>query len=57
MDHLCLYLQFLMLLHLDIDEVLSATHQLMCLSFGDFNVHFKGWLTYSDGIDRPGELL
>ena len=24
--------------------------------FGDFNVHHKDWLTYSGGIDRPGEL-
>ena len=23
---------------------------------GDFNIHYKGWLTYSDGTDRPGEL-
>ena len=24
--------------------------------FGDFNVHYKDWLTYSSGTDRPGEL-
>ena len=24
--------------------------------FGDFNVHHKDWLTYSGGVDRPGEL-
>ena len=24
--------------------------------FGDFNVHHKEWLTYSDGTDRSGEL-
>ena len=24
--------------------------------FGDFNVHHKGWLTYSDGTDQSGEL-
>ena len=24
--------------------------------FGDFNIHHKDWLTYSVGIDRPGEL-
>ena len=24
--------------------------------FGDFNVHYKDWLTYSGGTDRPGEL-
>ena len=23
--------------------------------FGDFNVHYKDWLTYSGGTDRPGE--
>ena len=25
--------------------------------FGDFNVHHKVWLTYSDRIDTCGELL
>ena len=25
--------------------------------FGDFNVPHKGWLAYSDGTDRPGELF
>ena len=24
--------------------------------FGNFKVHHKDWLTYSGGIDRPGEL-
>ena len=24
--------------------------------FGDFNIHPKGWLTYSGGTDRLGEL-
>ena len=24
--------------------------------FGDFNIHHKDWLTYSDGTGRPGEL-
>ena len=24
--------------------------------FGDFNVHYKDWLTYSGRTDRPGEL-
>ena len=24
--------------------------------FGDFNSHHKDWLTYSCGIDRPGEF-
>ena len=25
--------------------------------FGDFNIHHKDWLTYSGGIDQPGELF
>ena len=25
-------------------------------AFGDFNLHHKGWLTYSGETDRPGEL-
>ena len=24
--------------------------------FGEFNVHYKDWLTYSSGTNRPGEL-
>ena len=24
--------------------------------FGDFNIHHKGWLTYSGGTDGPGKL-
>ena len=24
--------------------------------FGDFNIQYKDWLTYSGGTDRPGEL-
>ena len=24
--------------------------------FGDFNVHYKDWLTYSGGIDKAGKL-
>ena len=24
--------------------------------FGEFNVHYKNWLTYSGGTDRPSEL-
>lgn len=26
------------------------------LVFGDFRVHFKGWINYSGGTDRPVEL-
>ena len=28
----------------------------MFFVFGDFNLHYKDWLTYSGGIDRPSEL-
>ena len=24
--------------------------------FGDFNIHYKDWLTYSGGTDQPGEF-
>ena len=34
----------------------QSTHLLMCLSFGDFNIHHKDWLTCSGGTDRSGEL-
>ena len=40
----------------NIDEVLSITPSANVFVFGDFNVHHKDWLTYSDGTDRPGEL-
>ena len=40
---LLLYAWFLILFHL-------------VFFFGDFNVHYKDWLTYSGGADRPGEL-
>ena len=26
------------------------------LVFGDFNIHYKDWLTYSGGTNRPGKL-
>ena len=38
----------------NIDEVLSIIPLLFV--FGHFNIHHKSWLTYSGGIDRPGEL-
>ena len=38
----------------NIDEVLS-TNPSAVFVFGDFNVHHKDWLTYSDGTDRSGE--
>ena len=40
----------------NIDEVLSINLSANVFVFGDFNVHRKHWLTYSDGTDRPGEL-
>ena len=40
----------------NIDEVLSINPSANVFVFGDFNVHHKDWLTYSGGIDRPGEL-
>ena len=41
---------------LDIDEFLSINPSAYVFVFGDFNIHHKDWLTYSDGTDRPGEL-
>ena len=40
----------------NIDEVLSINLSANVFVFGDFNVHHKGWLTYSRGTDRAGEL-
>ena len=40
----------------NIDEVLSISPSANVFIFGDFNVHHKGWLTYSGGTDRSGEL-
>ena len=40
----------------NIDEVLSINPSPNVFVFGDFNIHHKGRLTYSDGTDRPGEL-
>ena len=40
----------------NIDEVLSINPSANVFVFGDFNIHHKDWLTYSDGTDRPGEL-
>ena len=39
----------------NIDEVLLINPSANVFVFGDFNVHHKDWLTYSGGIDRPGE--
>ena len=38
------------------DEVLSINPSADVFLFGDFNVHHKGWLTYSGETDIPGEL-
>ena len=36
----------------NIDEVLSINPSAKVFVFGDFNVHYKDWLTYSGGTDR-----
>ena len=33
-----------------------STRLLICLSFEDFNVHHKDWLTYFSGTNRSSEL-
>ena len=40
----------------NIDEVLSINPSANVFVFGDFNVHYKDWLTYSSGTDKTGEL-
>ena len=40
----------------NIDEVLSTNPSADMFVFGDFNIHHKDWLTYSDDTDRSGEL-
>ena len=40
----------------NIDEVLSINPSANVFVFGDFNVHQKEWLNYSDGTDKPSEL-
>ena len=37
-------------------EVLSINPSVNMFVFGEFNVHHKDWLTYSDGTDKPSEL-
>ena len=39
-----------------INEVLSINTSATVFVFGDFNIHHKDWLTYSSGMERPGEL-
>ena len=48
---LCLYAWFF---DANIDEVLSINRSTNVFVFGDFNIHHKGWLTYSGGTERPG---
>ena len=43
-----------MLFHLT-DEFLSINPSANVFVFGDFNIHHKHSLTYSDGTDRSGE--
>ena len=38
-----------------IDEVLSINQSTDVFVFGDFNIHHKDSLNFSDGTDRPGE--
>ena len=38
------------------DKVLSINLSANVFVFGDFIVHYQDWLSYSGGIDRPGEL-
>ena len=40
----------------NIDEILSINLSANVFVFGDFNVHYKDWPTYSGGNDRPGKL-
>ena len=40
----------------NIDEVLLINSPANVFVFGDFNVYYKDWLTYSGGTDGPGEL-
>ena len=37
-------------------EVLSINPSVNMFVFGEFNVHHKDWLNYSDGTDKPSEL-
>ena len=40
----------------NIDGVLPINPSANVFVFGNFDVHHKDWLTYSSGIDRPGQL-
>ena len=40
----------------NIDEVLAIIPVANVIVFGGFNFHCKGWLTYSNGTNRPNEI-
>ena len=40
----------------NIDKLLSVNPSAEVFVFAEFNVHYKDWLTYSGGTDRPGKL-
>ena len=40
----------------NIDGVLSINPSANVFVFGDFNIYYKDWLTYSGGTDQPCEL-
>ena len=39
-----------------VDDVLSINASANVFVFGDFNIHYKDWLTYFGGTDRSGKL-
>ena len=40
----------------NIEEVIWINPSANFFIFGDFNIHYNDWLTYSGETDRPGEL-
>ena len=54
---LCLYAQFLILIHLTSMSFSQPNHcnQLNSFVFGNFGDHHKDWLNYSGRADRPGD--
>ena len=54
---LCLYAQFLILIHLTSMSFSQPNHcnQLNSFVFGNFGHHHKDWLNYSGRADRPGD--
>ena len=39
----------------NIDEVFLINRSADDFDFGNFNVHYNDWLTYSSGSDKPGK--